>query len=433
MPTEGLGIRIGESFMIPGHRTSQLFPPSRGRSLQHDLALGFGLGIMAVWLLALLVGWAVLRSEIDEIYDAALSRTADRLLALNGSQATTPRRNALLVEWISSDGTIRFRSSGVANGKNGGILAKATADGLVDTGDLRMPAALGAAFWFTRRRLKPVSELSREVAGRDARDLQPLSARILPLELEPIRGSVNQLMRQLDEALAAERAFSANAAHELRTPIASALAQVQRLIAEASTPELRARGEAVATALQRLSRLSAKLLDLARAEGIALQASEAHDMGPVLRLVASDYGDQVDVVIAADPVLLQIDVDAFAILARNLIENAVVHGQPPIRITLSRSALEVENAGPAVPAELLSTLTRRFHRGAGRPASLTPDAKPGTDPGAGLGLAIVDAVVKRMNAELCILSPARGRSEGFSIRVNFAPDAPAVAHPAVVA
>lgn len=433
--------------MFGSRRHSPASAPGRSaRSLRRDLGFGFGFGILLVWFLALLAGWAVLRGEIDEIYDAALERTADRLMLLSGAPSASGADQGVFVELTGADGQVVLRTQGL----DPSLFAGVTRDGITEIGDMRvlraqgadgsvlkiadplaerreaaretlvvmlvpsvvlMPLALMAAVWFTRRRLAPVTDLSDEVAGRGALDLRPLSPRPLPLELEPIRVAVDQLMVQLSDALAAERAFSANAAHELRTPIAATLAQTQRLIAEADTPALRQRADGIATSLQRLSRLSEKLLDLARAEGGAVQADTAHDMAPVLRLVVSDFGEGLRVAMSDGPVPIRMDVDAFAVMARNLIENARIHGEGPVRVTLSPRALEVENSGPVVGADMLSQLSRRFERAGSRKA------------GSGLGLAIVETVVRNAGARLELISPAPGRADGFCARVSF-PETP---------
>ncbi|MEI8702925.1 sensor histidine kinase [Mesorhizobium sp. ISC15] len=100
----------------------------------------------------------------------------------------------------------------------------------------------------------------------------------------------------------------------------------------------------------------------------------------------------------------KVDVDAFAILLRNLIENALTHGLPdtPARVSVrTDGTIAVANAGPVVPLRDLEAITKRFRRGA------TPAA------GSGLGLHIADMVIKRIGGTLDFASPARGREDGF--------------------
>ncbi|WP_170295282.1 histidine kinase dimerization/phospho-acceptor domain-containing protein [Paracoccus aestuariivivens] len=415
---------------------------SRPRSLRRDLALGFGAGIALTWLIALLVGWAILRREIDEVYDAALGRTADRLLAIEGIPGGTPRRSDLVARMTGPEGQVLFRSRNADDAlfashrdegfsdagdmrvltiktEGGGLLqvaapleergaaARETLAGMLLPSILLLPLAFLGVSWFTRRRLAPVEVLSREVAGRDARDLRSLGLNDLPAELEPIQKAVDQLMAQLDMALTAERDFSSNAAHELRTPIAATLAQTQRLIAETKDAESRSRAEGIATSLRRLSRLSEKLLDLARAEGMSGHDHGLHDMVPVLRLLASDFDGRVRLELPDAPAPIAMDIDAFAVLARNLIENALVHGTSPATVRLSASSLVVENSGPPVAPEALAKLTRRFERAGSQ------------NLGSGLGLAIVETIARNADAALHLTSPAPGKLDGFLAEVRF--------------
>lgn len=252
-----------------------------------------------------------------------------------------------------------------------------------------------------------MAALSAEVAGRDASDLAPLTTAGLQAELMPIRDAVNRLMAHLARTLEAERNFTANAAHELRTPVAASLAQTQRLIAEAPDGPLRDRARAIEAELQRLARLGAKLLDLSRAEGGAVLAPAPRDLAPILDLVVADFTRagaprlRLSLPAAAPS---RLDPDAFAILARNLIENALTHGDPaqPVAVTLGADAsLRVVNAGPVVPPDQLDRLTRRFERAGSRAR------------GAGLGLAIAASIAEAAGARLVLSSPAPGRNDGF--------------------
>ena len=107
----------------------------------------------------------------------------------------------------------------------------------------------------------------------------------LPSEIAPIADAVDRLIARLRQALEAERSFTGNSAHELRTPIAAALAQTQRLLAEMPDNAIRERARTVELALRELSRLSEKLLQLAKAEGGGLLVETPQNLAEVLRFV----------------------------------------------------------------------------------------------------------------------------------------------------
>jgi two-component system OmpR family sensor kinase len=271
------------------------------------------------------------------------------------------------------------------------------------------------AIWLTvRRALAPVGSLRAAIGERHGMNLAPLEAGALPPELAGIASAVDDLLRRLRAALESERQFAANSAHELRTPIAGALAQTQRLAAELPEGAARERARAIERSLQGLSRLTEKLLQLARAEaGIGLAATSS-DLVPVLRLVAdelarSEWADRIEVRIPAGlRVERSVDVDAFAIVMRNLIENALIHGPPDEPVVATADAagtFTVRNGGAVVPADRLAGLARRFQRG-----------DTGA-PGSGLGLAIADSFARQMGGRLELLSPAAGLNSGFEARL----------------
>lgn len=254
-----------------------------------------------------------------------------------------------------------------------------------------------------------MAQLAEQVAHRDSGDLRPLATPGLQVELVPIQDAVNRLMGRLADALAAERSFSANAAHELRTPIAATLARTQRLVALSPDGALRAEGQMIEAELKRMARLSEKLLDLARAEAAGVARGSVQDLRPVLALIAGDFGPQaaLHLVLPPVPVVSAMDPDAFAILARNLIENALLHGQPPVKVDLGADrVLTVVNGGPPLGPDSLARMTRRFERfDSGRA-------------GSGLGLAIVEALVRNAGARLEFRSPVPGRSDGLRAAVT---------------
>lgn len=411
------------------------------RSLRRDLVLGLGLGLTVLWVLAMLGASLIVREEMDEVYDSLMEETADRILplVLQARAQDLPAEAEVLLTWVlrDADGTILRRSSEAEDI----VFATPAPEGFSTSGDYRhfvrvdggrrldvasplqerreavrgilvallvpalvlLPLSLIGIAWFTRRNFRSVTALSTEVSRRASDDLHPLTTPGLKAEMLPIRDAVNRLMATLDAALDAERAFSANAAHELRTPIAATLAHVQRLLAEAPDGPSRERAKTVEAELKRVTRLVEKLLQLARAEN-APSPGHVIDAVPILRMVAGDL--HVPLTAPNGPVPVRMDPDALAMLARNLTENAVLHGRDAF-ISLSESGrLEVVNAGPIVPPERLPTLTRRFERAGAR------------SQGSGLGLAIVSAICRRYGMVLDLCSPASGQEDGFEARVN---------------
>ena len=275
------------------------------------------------------------------------------------------------------------------------------------------------AIWLAvRGAMKPVLRLSGDIASRSAANLAPLDISDQPGELRPIAEAVARLVERLRAALDAERAFAANSAHELRTPIAGALARTQRMIAELSDPKDRRRARDVETTLKRLSGLAEKLMQLSRVDaGVSLGDREV-DLVPVLDLVVDDCAKRLDEpqrlhYLKPDGATLvaRMDMDAFAMVVRNLIDNAANHGAADGRIEVQVGpdrTISIVNDGPVVPPDVLAGLKRRFVRG----------ESPGA--GAGLGLAIAETVMSQTGGRLALLSPAPGRADGFAAQVTLA-------------
>ncbi|MCB1407173.1 MAG: HAMP domain-containing histidine kinase, partial [Rhodobacteraceae bacterium] len=218
----------------------------------------------------------------------------------------------------------------------------------------------------------------------------------------------------------AERSFAANAAHELRTPLAGAIAQAQRLRSETRDPAAKARAEEIEVTLKRLTRLSERLMQLARAEGGRLRTDQSTDLGAIARIVVDDIertgaGGRIVLTLPQAAVLSDLDPDAFGILCRNLVENALRHGDQtaPVEVTLTADGrLTVANEGLVVPRAALDRLTTRFER-----------AHASTD-GSGLGLAIVAAIADRIESPLLLESPRPGASSGFQASIKLPVERP---------
>ncbi len=442
----------------------------RRHSLQRRLGLGLAAGVAGLWLVGAVAAGLVLRGEIDELFDSALQEVAQRILPLAYSEVLNSdpdpnsdtlgdRLPAVLphvesITYIVRDGSGRVLLR--SHDANPAAFPAAPRPGFQDTGTLRVyteAAVRGSLFvsaaeplrhrreatleavvmllwplalvlplsqlgiWaLVRFALRPVRALQGEIEARGHGNLSPVGTEGLPAELAPVAGAVNRLIVRLQRALAAERGFTASSAHELRTPVAAALAQTQRLVAEVPEGPARDRARSVEAALGRLSRLSEKLLQLAKAEGGALLAETPQDLAQVLRLVLDDLGRdpataaRLHIALPAEGRFLSaMDADAFAILARNLVENALKHGAvaAPVTVTLADDGwLSVMNEGPAVPPETLARLRRPFERGATHAT------------GSGLGLAIAEAIAAGTGTTLDLLSPIPGQPSGFEARVR---------------
>ncbi|MBD9528620.1 ATP-binding protein [Paracoccus sp. PAR01] len=279
-----------------------------------------------------------------------------------------------------------------------------------------LPLGWLAGGWVTRLALRPVEDLRAEMAQRDGLRLEPMDADAHPAELAQIVTTLNGFMARVSQALDGERAFATNAAHELRTPVAVALAQVQRLAQETGDPAASARIASVETALRRMARLVARLLQLARAEsGIGL-GEERVDAAALLPHVLREIGrdaDRLALSVTQGPVWTVMDADALAIVAGNLIENALQHSPPDSRVEVSlndQGLLSVSNPGPVLPAAQLAQMGKRFsHRKGG---------------GFGLGLHIVSQIARQAGTALELASPVPDRDGGFQARIQLPPAQP---------
>ncbi|TMV93535.1 HAMP domain-containing protein [Thioclava sp. BHET1] len=274
-----------------------------------------------------------------------------------------------------------------------------------------LPLGFLAMRWVTGLALRPLDAVRAEMAARDAQDLTPIEPQTRPVELADMIATLNGFMGRLSQALDGERAFASNAAHELRTPVAVALAQVQRLETEARSQSERDSLHAVHAALLRMSRLVARLLQLARADAGIGPAAAPVDLTRVLPHVLHEIEAEARARLHTElpeaPLLVALDADAFAIIAGNLIENALQHSPPLSPVTLRLSAQEglvVRNEGAPLAPETLAKLTSRFAR---RDSG-----------GFGLGLHIASQIARQAGMALEIRSPAPGRDSGVEARLR---------------
>lgn len=426
------------------------------RSLAGRLMRGLGLAVVAGWIASTVVLGLVLREELSEVWDIALRRTAESLLPFAveaveaGSGAALPTAGRLRFDDVTlayqlraADGDLLMRTAdappqafavplrrGFSEADGFRIYTIAFEGGFLHVGHamahrreevlegilgflwplaLLLPLLLLRVRSITRRSLAPLDDLRREIERRGGENLSPMPDTGVPSEIRPIVAAANRLLDRLRRTLDAERGFSANAAHELRTPVAGAIAEAQLLADDLPDGPAQDRLSRIERSLKRVGRLAEKLLDLARAEATASRIEGRVDLIPALRLVIEEFRTaSIDLEPADLRLEGRIDKDAFAVVARNLIENALRHGPAGGRVLVrvEDTALVVISGGPALEAGFLAMLTERFRHGA------APSA------GSGLGLAIADTIARRSGAVLSLRSPASGRSDGFEARFD---------------
>lgn len=281
---------------------------------------------------------------------------------------------------------------------------------------LLVPMAGWTIFRTVRRSLAPIGAVRESIGTRNGVNLEPVLHTDMPDELAPIVADVNRLIERLAQALESERGFAANSAHELRTPVAAALAQAQRLETEVDGTAHQARVASLVGTLRKLGNLVEKLLQLARADaGIAL-SREPVDLSRLVGIVVDEFSRRSALAqrIRFEPdrsrkLIGKTDPDALGIVLRNVIENALTHGAQDGEVAVAVAdggAISIINQGPVIPAEQLPDLVQRFER-AGATAA-----------GSGLGLAIADTIMRQAGGSLRLYSPARDRPDGFEVELS---------------
>jgi len=447
------------------------------RSLQGQL-LAWVLGVVAcLWLATAALTWIDVRDELDELLDGHLAQAAALLVAQQAGEvedddrtldAPTLHKYAPQVAFqVFHEGRLVLRSanapasplagqnerfrSGFRTVRSEGIDWRVFAahgaerDVQVYVGErlasrasilwavlrstlwpmaVALPLLALVAWWAIRRGLLPLRRLGGMLAERQAQSLQPVRLEGSPAELNPMVEALNGLLQRIGTLVDGERRFTADAAHELRTPIAAIRTQAQVALNESDGTLRRHALQSALDGCDRATRLVEQLLTLSRLDADAAAASRAADLAAVVRQVLADLAPRAvakaqaleleadeHCTVAADGTLL-------AVLVRNLVDNAVRYSPAGARVQVSvrrhagRVVLRVEDSGPGVGAELQARLGQRFFRPAGQ-----------AETGSGLGWSIVRRIaeVQRMDIEIGT-SAALG---GLEVRVS----APAATEP----
>jgi two-component system sensor histidine kinase TctE len=290
---------------------------------------------------------------------------------------------------------------------------------LVPEGLLVALAAVGV--WYgVGRGLSPLERLRLEVGRRSDQDLSPVEAHRVPREVRPVVDSINALLSRLDSALAAHRRFVANAAHQLRTPLAGLHTQAELALRESDPEAVRRSLEQLHQAAGRAGHLVGQLLSLARLEpgsGRSVQV-ESLDLNELARDTTARWVPQalargIDLGFEGSRAPAKIQADRLLIeeLLGNLIDNAVRYtpsgGEATVRVDLTGTGpvLKVEDNGAGIPEDERAKVLERFHRG-----STTLQSS-----GSGLGLAIVREIAVTHGADVRLDAGSQGRGTRVSV------------------
>lgn len=276
---------------------------------------------------------------------------------------------------------------------------------------LVLPVLLVAMAWAVRRALAPVHALTAELAGRDADALQAVPVHHAPAELRPLLGAMNGMFARMQALLGRERRFTADAAHELRTPLAVLRAQWDVLRGARDEPERREAETRLGAGLDRMDRLVTQMLALSRLEATdRLVQPAAVVWPPLVEQAMSDVlplAERRRIELACDwpaagtpAFALRGNADLLAVLLRNLLDNAVRYAPADSAVTLrfARDGLRVENEGPPLPDDIVAHLGDRFHRIDGQ-----------AEGGSGLGISIVQRIAALHGLVLRYRMLAEGR------------------------
>lgn len=272
--------------------------------------------------------------------------------------------------------------------------------------------------WLVARKgFAPITVLSEDVGRRSAEDLSPLTPSDIPQEVAAIVEAINGLMQRLEHSLAAEKQFTDNAAHELRTPLAVLKTQVQTLLSVQDEAMRTTLLKDLEKGITRATKMVEQLLTLARLEHnqqpfqpVVLSILVQNTMADLVPLAL-----QKNVTVTADiapDITIDADAAALEIVLRNLLDNSIKYTPSggAMHLCLYRDhqhvVIHLDDTGPGIVAEERSAVFQRFYR-----------LKRETAQGSGLGLSIAQTITQRHHAELVLEDNPAG--EGLRVTLRF--------------
>jgi len=282
-------------------------------------------------------------------------------------------------------------------------------------------------WWGVARGLAPLQQLRQAVARRSHVDLSPVSVERVPGEVDPLLHAINDLMARLDEVLSFQNRFIADAAHQLRTPVAGLKAHIELAMREENPVNARQSLAHLYTSVERISRLVSQLLSLARNEPNTVKRLE---LAPIdlaklafdvtMEWVPEAYKRKIDLGFdgASEHVMVKGDATRLSELIVNLLDNAIRYTREGGRVTVRVTAhpdprVSISDDGPTIPVAERQRVFERFHRLLGTHES-----------GSGLGLAIVREIAALHEAQITLEEDADGVGNRFTVVFPAAAPAP---------
>ena len=277
------------------------------------------------------------------------------------------------------------------------------------------------------RGLKPLTDLASQIEARDHNNMAPVPQEGLPRETRVLAARINELLARLDSALRAQKRFVADAAHQLRTPLAAVMLHAERAQRAAEGASEREALLALLRSVERAGRMCQQLLSLARTDPEATNAVELKtlDLAALARRVGEEWVPRAlkrdidfGLIVPDRPVHITGDDRLLSELLSNLIDNALRYCTTAGRVSVivedgPQPKLAVQDDGPGIPEEERTRIFQRFYR---MPGS--------TGDGCGLGLAIVDEIA-RLHGSIVEVTGNDAHGSRFAVVFNArAPQSP---------
>ncbi len=281
----------------------------------------------------------------------------------------------------------------------------------------------GIAVWFgVGRGLSSLKRLQQAISNRSHRDLSPVAEEGAPKEVYPLIHAINDLMARLAKVLTAQQRFIADAAHQLRTPLAGLKTQTEIALRETAPEHVRYALMQLSRSAEQATRLTNQLLTLARAEPEFGKASisETVDLNQLVKETTGEWvpaalNKNIDLGFEGEPAPVMISGDVFLLrqMFGNLLDNAIRYttegGVVTVRVSRhkGRPLVSIDDTGPGIPAQERERVFERFYRVLGNKSD-----------GSGLGLAIVREIASSHHAEV-LLEAADNSATGTSVKIKF--------------